>query len=362
VNKLVEPKLSVVELDKIILRRLKDYPDYHKEFIGAVTNSIKNDYDEITDDFAKNLIAVDKKGYDEFGYFTLGKDIWLIFDKNTNEFLGFEVITRKRGGSIKLGPTYLKPEARGGGYAVQMIEGLCRIYASKGARKVYVTAPLGHKSTAILDFNHLNLKLEAILHNHYSKGSSERICGKFINDNSSVNTMVPRVKSGNKKIINIYEDGLRYVEYDEFSEFIIENMKPNYNDIDHTFVESIFNGVKMGIETKYEKKGKVAFTFFSNDAFEGIAVAALKRGGVFKVAPFLLTDECITMVNVTNIIKKIEEYAMKYKRRKITILLPVRDLNIANILSQNYFISEGVLREPYKDGVDIVVFSKELSI
>lgn len=215
---ILECKNSKTAFAKLSIKRLKDFPNYQNAFVTFVTNSIKDNYDEIDEKFAKRLIEIDKKGFDEYGFFTLGKDIWICF--NDNIPIGFEVITRKRGGSIKLGPTYLLPEYRGKGFAKEMIERICADYVKNGARKVYVTAPISNYSTAVLDYCKLNLKLEAILCKNYSKSSSERVCGKIFNTKNNNEKIDVRVKQGTNLIKRITKNRLSEINFEKLNDFV----------------------------------------------------------------------------------------------------------------------------------------------
>jgi hypothetical protein len=358
-SKLSPPALQIIESSDFVLKRIKNCPEYHTVFIQSVTEAIENDYAEITDSFARNLIKVDGDGYDKFGYFTLGKEVWVISEKSTGIFLGFEVITRKRGGSIKIGPTFLQPEARHKGYATKVIELLCVEYAALGARKVYVTAPSGHKSTAVLDFYYLKLSLEAILSNHYKIGSAERVCGRFLSKKTKVTSLRPRVEFNQEApgTLLLGTNNLGGVSDKVFSEFIINEMKPNYDDIDSDFANAILAGTTRN-PAAYEQKGKVMFTIADGDRLACVAVATAKRGGTFKVAPFLISDRYYTEANAETLIVAIVNYAAANKKRKITILLPVRDWSVVNVVMMHQFTAEGVLRSPYKEGVDVVVLSR----
>ena len=109
-----------IVLENMILKRLKHCPQYHDLFIEKVTGSIKQYYAEITSAFAQNLLSIELQGRDPYGFFTIGKDIWIAFEKDSERIIGFEVITRKRGGSIKLGPTYIESNVRKRGYATEI--------------------------------------------------------------------------------------------------------------------------------------------------------------------------------------------------------------------------------------------------
>lgn len=360
-EKLEMPLLEQINGNDIVIKRLRDCPEYAEDFIYSITNAIDKAYDEITTSFAENLIRIDKNGFDEYGFFSLGKDIWVVFDKEESCLLGYEVITRKRGGCIKIGPTYIKPFARGKGYAVQTIRELITVYRELGARKVYVTAPLGNQYTLSLDFQHLAFKLEIILHKHYSDKGSERVCGKFIAERTVDTPLIPRVHYGSRKFKSVLINDFGNYSSEEFSRFIVRNMAFDYDDIDETFVDGLYNGVNIGLNTNYEKKGKLLVNSFSDSSLESVAVITLKRGGVMKVNPFIIKDDFLCFENIERILEEIEKKAIEYRRRKITFLISVRDIIVANILCCNQYICEGVIREPYKIGIDMIVLSRFLS-
>lgn len=360
-ERLEMPLLKQVKGNSIVIKRLRDYPEYTEKFERSITKAIGKEYDEISASFAQNLVKIDRMGFDEYGFFTLGKDVWIIFDKDEECLLGYEVITRKRGGCIKLGPTYIEPSQRGKGYAIQAIRELINVYKDLGVRKVYVTAPLGNQGTVSLDFQHLSFKLEALLHKHYSDKGSERVCGKFIVERREDIPLIPRIHYGTRKFDRILINDFGNYSPKKFSDFIVRNMSIDYDDIDKSFVNGLCNSMNVGLDASYERKGKLLINSFSNTSLESVAVITLKRGGVMKVNPLIITDDFLSLENIVCILEIIEKKAIEYQRRKITFLISVRDLIVVNVLSYNQYICEGVIREPYKSGVDMLVLSRFLS-
>lgn len=349
---------DIIVLPHFQLTRLKNYPDYYDLFIEKVTTSIEQYYDEITPDFARNLLNIEIEGRDPNGFFTMGKDIWVAISNDDNRIIGFEVITRKRGGSIKLGPTYMEKDIRNHGYASEMIDGLIGVYKSCGFRKIYVTAPLSHKSTAVLDYCKLKFKLEAILCKHYAVNSSDRVCGLVFDNAASEKSLCLRIDSGERLITQYSRDLEKSIDVALFSTFIIQNMKEYFSDIDKNFVKSILNGIQTGICNQYEKKGKCVIFGWHNEQLVATVVATKKRGGVLKIVPFLIEDEYVNRINVSQILKEIDKVVKENSRKKITIFIPVTDIVVSNLISENGYVAEGILREPYKREIDVIVFSK----
>lgn len=359
-EKLTEPKVVEINLENIILKRLKYYPEYQEDFINSISKDISTLYDETTVEYSRRLIAIDSEGKDDAGYFTLGKDIWIIIDKETEKLIGYEVITRKRGGSIKLGPTYIKKEFRGKGYASECDLGLFDEYAKIGARKVYLTAPINDMSSAILDFKKLGFKMEAILFKHYSSNFSERICGKFLNEeeldkNSQLNISI--CKNGEKKIDSISLNDFRDIDMIRLKKVIIDDMSENFDNIDEEFVENLFKNSIHEDKVVFENKNKNFYCFWDEQRLVGLCVGTFKRGGVYKIIPFILNEEYMNDENLFLILNKIIEDAITNNRKKITFFIPIQKFSLINLFS-NQCLSEGILKAPYKKGRDIAIFSR----
>ena len=97
-----------------------------------------------------------------------------------------------------------------------------------------------------------------------------------------------------------------------------------------------------------------------NDEIECLVIATPKRGGNYKVSPFLINDSYLNENNIMKLVKEIEKSALLLERRKISIFVPVGEIVISNTLSLKNYFCEGILREPYKENCDIIVFSKFL--
>lgn len=362
-SKLIEPIIKEIDLEGCSLKRLKYHPEYNDDFVSSVANDISTLYDETTIAYAKRLIEIDCNGLDDVGYFTLGKDIWIILEKETNKLVGYEVITRKRGGSIKLGPTYIKSEFRGKGFASKCDLALFDLYANSGARKVYLTAPITDLSSAKLDFKKLGLKLEAVLHKHYSTNFSERICGKFLNNELNTNEMldIETVKTGERIIdkITLNEIDDKYLA--SLTELIVKNMSENYDDIDENFAVNLINHAKANNNVSFENKDKDFYIFYEDNKFAGLCVATSKRGGAYKVIPFILNEDFVNSVNIEKILGEIEQHAKVLNRKKVTIFVPVQRFSLLSMFS-NFCVSEGVLKAPYKKNQDIAIMSKFLEV
>lgn len=338
------------------LERLKEHLDYADEFVYNVTSSIENDYQEIDSLFAKNLIYSELNG-ERYGFFSLQKEIWVLIAEQDKKIYGFEVVTLKRGGSLKLGPTYIAASIRGKAYAQLMIQSICKHYATNGWRKVYVTAPLMNKAAGKLDFEKLGFTMEAVLKKQYSDNSNERISSLFLKECKESRKIPVNIDYGNKKIRGIRQVD-RDSEFASIEKFFLQNMRDYYNDIDQSFFDNLKNRILAGIDVRYEEKGKVMFCIYDEMNLVGGFICTLKRGGGIKIAPLLIDRKYINPNNIKRVLDRIISYAKEKKRRKITIFVPNNEISLINGIIDNGFNCEGMLREPYKEGVDMSLMVK----
>ena len=353
------PQLTEIVRPTLVCRRLRSLPEYHVLFEEAVLGAIAGDYDDITPTFVKNLIAIDAQDCDPNGYITLGKEVWVVFDKQ-DELVGFEVITRKRGGSIKLGPTFITPDKRGQGWAKIMIETIVESYREAGARKVYVTAPLSNAATAGLDLKHLELQLEALLVDHYKLGSTERICGRFLH--SKPKPPVTTLFAGYNTHSSVCcVSGFGQATQKQIGALLYRSMQHDYEDVDDSFVRAVFAGAEQSRQA-YEHKPKIVHTLFSAKQVVGAAIIAPKRGGTYKVAPFAIDPEFRSKESIRLLLDACLHTAIRDSRSKLSLVVPVRDCNIVDSVLQAGFYAEGILRSPYKEGSDMVILSRKLAV
>ena len=352
------PPDSELVTEEFVLRRLRTDEAAASVFMGEATAVIANLYDEITPAFAANLADIDRQGCDPNGYFTIGKEVWVARRRATEELLGFEVVTRKRGGSVKVGPTLILPSGRGEHLATRIISRLLEEYSRVGARKVYVTAPLSHQALSVIDFRDLGLRLEAILRSQYREGAWERVSGRLLSicqdPNVEIDLASPLVEASQLEIkTNIEKD-----QQPDFLRFVQEEMRHAYADIDDSFASAILAAANRGLDSPYEQKGKLVYSLVDGSRLVGVAVCTPKRGGAVKVAPVLIAGNYRSPMIGKILIEKITAEFRKREKRKLFLLVPVTSWWLLSFLVQQVeCVMEGVLREPYKAGVDLAVLS-----
>lgn len=208
--------------------------------------------------------------------------------------------------------------------------------------------------------------MEALLSRHYHTKSSERVCGKFLEDSRDVESSTPpRLElslanntSANASIeINNLQTEL---PLSLLSNFIRTNMSHYYDDIDDDFVRALVHGTEESPKV-YEKKAKILLTIVHDTTkLAGVAALTPKRGGSLKISPLIIDHKVVCKKVLGDLLDMIMLQARRMSRRKITIILPVSCIAMIDAILAHGYVSEGILREPYKRSVDMVVLSKFL--
>ena len=339
-----------------------DSLDDENHFIQEIVRYISPIYDEIGKTFAFTLLNIFRKGYDEYGYFTLAKDIWVLKDVYTRNVAAYEVVTRKRGGSIKIGPTIVLPQYQRKGLARKIILLLEEHYTKMGCRKIYATSPINHLGAAALDYNGLGWKTEAIMMHQYRVGEAERVAGKLL---KNISLPSPKIQSEYDELLIDQQDlvikvGLKEEEEQQFIDMIIQLMPQHYDDIDESFGRSIIKAEKRFTASK-EEKGKAILNVFINGQLIAIIISTPKRGGSVKLSPILIKPGFRTSYLIEKMFKyMIDWYEQNFSQyKRFYTLIPTQDYYLIRMICKLEWRLEGILKEPYKVGVDVLLFAKE---
>src|SRR3989339_157404 len=298
--------------------------------------------------YFNRLLDVNKHGFDNFGYFTQKKDIWTFHQDK--KIIGFTVSTLKRGGSLKFGPTVLLPDKRGLGLGTKLK--LLVELKYPNIRKFYCTVPetnyAGIKSNIRAGY-----RIEAHLLNQYGNGKNELVFGKLIKPNIpklfqpfvNINTNSIRILNGNE------------LDYKNLQEIVHLLLSPWYDDINNEFINGLINGMKQNLDIS--RKCKKVGIALQNEIPIGIIIVTHKRGGATKCSPFILNQNNLVCF------QKLLEYASKsfieFLSRKSYIHIPIlQSFTIQNAINLGYK-PEGILQEPYKPGIDVLVIGKEIT-
>lgn len=305
-------------------------------------------YAEISEEFVDHIIQSHNKGNDPYGYFTLKKKVYTLLERR--EIIGFTTTTWKRGNSVKYGPTMLKDSKQGLGMGPKLRKLIDSRLTFEGVRKSYSTIPdnAPHAYKYLLKSNY---EIEAHMRSQYHEDHGELVFGKVLNGG-----IPERGLNQERKQVERVSFQIGSQDFDHIDEFIIDKASPWYDGIDLEFVRSIIDAEKRGLAAAFSKKGKRIYIGHSADEIRCIAIASLKRGGGVKVSPVFSE---VMGEALRTFWHRLEGDLMEVDNvRKIYTHIPVLDQEMVSFFRKEGFKPEGLLREPYKDGIDMVFLGK----
>jgi len=311
---------------------------------------ISKNYDEIDDTFIDNIISCTHLGFDPNGFFTSKKTLHSV--KFNSELIGFTVVTEKIGNSIKTGPTILLKKYRKKGFGRLIRNKIAYEYYLKGFRKLYCTCSAYDKDTLHYLLKS-GLRVEAHLVNQYKKGSSEFVLGKLFAQHKK---RFPDIIRDQSKISRIIRTSNKSIF--EIKDFLLVYFEKYFTKIDEKFCDSLINASKDSRHKNYSQKGKIIFRFYNKkNIIVGMVICSPKRGGSVKLTPIFLTEN---HESIYKVFLRIESYFRTKKRSKLYLNLLVNDIALIGFCNRLGYIIEGLLQEPYQDGVDMVQMGKEI--
>lgn len=339
----------------LMARRLE--PEEAASFRELVVKYIARGYDDIDESFPDRILEAHFKGFDPFGYFTIRKTIWALDDGGGLQ--AFVVAAEKRGGSVKFGPTIVRPEFQGRGLAGRLWGLVEDVYRTENKRKVYGTWPAMRHD--VLKFaSQMEWRIEALLTEQYRAGQDEFVAGKFLHPGAS-----PVRYNDPESMPEVQAVAVRMLSHSDharFAEFILREMPKTHGDIDDGFVQSIVRATER-FGHWYDEKGKSVFLLENEDeGIVGCVVATPKRGGSVKMAPLLVRCKSTVMDPAERLLHEVVLFFREMKKRKVYVLVPVPELAVINSCRRAGFSAEGILREPYLSGLDVVVMGLHLNV
>jgi hypothetical protein len=311
-------------------------------------NSFVKPYYPECEDYAERVLAVHSQGRDVYGYFTVAKRIWTFLDNQ--EPIGFTVTTEKRGGSIKFGPSVLAVPNRGHGLGLAF-RLLVETHYSE-ARKYYNTLP-EENASALKYVVKAGYRVEAHLQKQYRIQHGELVVGKIVRTTSLQHPAITIADMTSERLQLVDGENL---SFGELRSAIVHLLSPWYDDIDDGFVEGVRSGMESGSDLS--KKAKRVMVGYRSGIPTGIVVATPKRGGSLKCSPLIVARQ-----DTESVRQLIESALLCFpdgQHRKVYSHIPLSAPWLIEGLSRLGFKPEGVLREPYKAGVDMIVFAKML--
>ena len=330
--------------------------DLDQDFIRTATQAAATNYADIDEDFGRSIVQSNNEGFDKYGFFTKRKEVWVLKDREKG-VVGYQGVSMKRGGSVKINPVIIKEEFRGQGMGTYMQAKIQEIYAVAGFRKVYATFSFNAPAMFQIFIMDLGWDVEAILRDQYKVGSHDFVGGRIFKPAQKPVLSFRYGKESSRKIE--VTSNISSVDCSQYERFIVSRMQPHYDEIDVSFARSIVDATERFSARGFEVKGKKVFVALDGTEVVGTLVTTPKRGGAVKFSPILLDDKFASQENISLLIKTaVEFYAKETTARKPYAIVPFTDIDIIRALLGEGFTSEGTLREAYKEGVDFHILSK----
>jgi RimJ/RimL family protein N-acetyltransferase len=302
-------------------------------FVKWFESNISHIYPYSTSLTAESIVKKHIKGFDEDGYFTKRKTIWKGVDE-ASEPMAFTVVSEKRGGSIKFGPTIVSKNERGKGVGSIFRKNVEEYYSSVGYRKAYSTTNLDNLP-AIRYILKIGYKIELHLRNHYTFGKDELVLSKSIGSGSI--PLIPNIAA-----------------YDGVPPFLMNYLNAYYTEIDATFFDNLNRAVtnnKIKDEEFFIQKKK----YLHQSVVDGqYAIVTPKRGGCAKVFPLILGKKTEKAKKfIFELLDKFDSFEI----HKFYTFVPLNELENISSLQSIGFEIEGIISSPYKVGINLLVLS-----
>jgi RimJ/RimL family protein N-acetyltransferase len=305
---------------------------------------VRPNYPE-TDDYVNFVLNVHQKGADEFGYFTKKKTIWTLSE--TNKSIGYTVVTEKRGGCIKFGPTVIVPDRRGDGYGTAF-----RLLVEKQypqARKAYNTLP-DDNLAALKYVLKAGYQIEAHLREQYRVGAGELVVGKLL-DSPTTPPLLP-----NRPMIRgrVYVTSGRDLDQATLQQATTDLLSDYYSALDPGFVSGLIKGMQGPFSLS--RKSKQVFLAIRADHPVGLLIVTPKRGGAVKCAPLIVRGDDEESFRL--LLDAADQAFPDRPNRRFYLQLPLYSPVLIALARTLGYEIEGVLREPYRRGVDLLALGR----
>jgi hypothetical protein len=314
-------------------------------FVASFTRDISSRYPFSSELTARAIIDAHNMDYDEHGHFSKRKKIWKGVGSDGTS-LAFTVVTEKRGGSIKFGPTIVLSDYRNIGVGSTLREKVEGNYSELGYRKAYSTTNLRNLA-GIYYLTKIGYKIELHLRDHYELGKDELVLSKFISRQGENGPPL------DGKLVPTAEDVVTSSLESSVDKRLYLDLRFDFDEIDKEF----FDRTRAALEVQTESSEsdfvqKKKHLFFSTNQ-KALALAVPKRGGCVKLLPFITSatrdDNAEVLASVWG--------ALGSTTHKLYTLVPARRWAKVENMKSLGFVVEGIIAEPYKPRVDVVMMS-----
>lgn len=340
-----EEELQRRKLGAVSLVPVRD--EDRREFVAAVTKLVSRGYDEITPAFARNILQVHDKKVDDDGFLTKSKSVFSALD-DKGRLLGFTVLTDKHGGSAKTGPTLLLTQYQGAGFGRPLRDAIEELARTRGVRKLYCTCPAPNDAMLRHLLRH-GYRIEAHLHRHYTVRHSELVFGKLLVPSARVREKEGRTPASPAVVARAEE-----FKRDRLVGDVFGLLSSRFSGMTRGNVESLLFR-EIGAGAPAERKPRELFFLKSRGRCVGAALLIPKRGGSAKIVALLGTTDAAAR---RALLRTVDACARANGLRKVFTIHPADDVAFLRILREHRFEAEGILRDPYRSGVDELMLSR----
>ena len=293
---------------------------------------------------------------DPHGLFTLQK-YFLVYEK-ADRIHACVGISHKRGGSTKIGPFLLAPEApKGSRIRIAMTVARAAVDDARrlGRRKVYATVSASNVGFfKILEA--FGGACEAKLSNQYQEGSDETVWALRLDDTNeaaagSVVTSALGVPEEKFEATAVSP----YGNSDKaFLEGQFATLAEWHSDVDETFTDAMVSAHARGRNgTRLDFQEKCAAIFVARQSGRpvGLTIATRKRGGALKAYPLFGSRDVQTAL-----LSALHKVGRENRCRKLYTYCHETDSRQYEWLTSMGFRSCGLIRAPYKAGHNLFFF------
>lgn len=326
-------------------------PEEAPQFGELLLAELPKYYDEVDESFPRSIVANALAGQDRYGYFTRVKRVFVGWVDGLPQ--AFTVVSYKRGGSVKVGPTVVMPEWRRQGLGRMFrrtVEQL--ITRDTRVRKLYLTINASNQGALLFNLG-LGYRIEGVLPDHYRNGEQELVLGRIMRPGPLLEERPRRLPPGDFDTVLLLEGS---VDIDEFAEYLLPRLAAGFSDLDRSFVDAVVAALEHDRQG-YASKGKRLLTAWRAERLCGVAVLVPKRGGAMKVSPLIAEDVAALDVLVEGSVRQ----ALSASRRKLYAVIPTVDMGVVDSVGRHGFHVEAQLREAYRAGVDALVLGRDVA-
>ncbi|MDX2079923.1 MAG: hypothetical protein SFU53_04005 [Terrimicrobiaceae bacterium] len=332
---------------EIVIKRIRK--KNISEFRELVFESVATAYEDIDDDFVNEVVFPDRSIKAAFS-----TEKKLLYELNLGKVtLGYTVLSVKKFGAVKTGPTLLRDSYRGLGIGVDVRMAILKSCKALGYRKLYCTCP-SNRPHVILYLLRAGMRLEAVLSHHLHRDRDEYVLGTLLRSAPAASISVSKVTSNRGTVRNLVEVGQSHKMWKSVSPFLQKWSSAWYYSFNSTDAESLMQGIinhAGGIRSFSAKPRRIFGMQEGARRLVCLLVLTEKRSGMAKLNLFSSFD------SFDEILSLLKWALSRAQYRRYYVTLPVDKCKAILAFLQMGFRVEGRLEQPFEN-VDHVALGK----